>query len=115
MLRRFPILNELPIAAIQSQGNAKMAVQVRIAFFLLSSLAHRVDYQSGVAHEMIKRNQILIQGQTEKRKDLLARLRKCHLAGGIAEPTLLTTFKVVAHDQGKISEAELYEQISTFV
>ena len=28
LLRRFPVLNELPITAIQSQGFAKIAVQV---------------------------------------------------------------------------------------
>lgn len=29
LLRRFPILNELPITAIQSQGLAKTAIQVK--------------------------------------------------------------------------------------
>ena len=28
LLRRFPVLNDLPIAVIQSQGFAKVAVQV---------------------------------------------------------------------------------------
>ncbi|EJF60561.1 cytochrome P450 [Dichomitus squalens LYAD-421 SS1] len=79
LLRRFPILNDLPIAAIQSQGLAKVAIQ------------------TGVARELIRRNQDIVKnGDTKASKDLLSRL-------------------LVAHAAGDISEEELYEQISTFI
>ncbi|KAI0644064.1 cytochrome P450 [Trametes meyenii] len=79
LLRRFPILNDLPIPQLQSQGFAKMAIH------------------SGIAQELVKRNQDVLKGADVKsQKDLLSRL-------------------LVAHGQGKISEEELYEQISTFI
>ncbi|KAI0922392.1 hypothetical protein AcV7_005936 [Taiwanofungus camphoratus] len=79
LLRRFPILNDLPIPAIQSQGLVKMTIQ------------------SGVAHEMIRRNKDFITDEQKQRhKDLLSRL-------------------LIAQAEGKISRDELYEQISTFV
>ncbi|TFK79504.1 cytochrome P450 [Polyporus arcularius HHB13444] len=80
LLRRFPVLNALPIKAIQSQGLAKIAVQ-----------------QTGVARELVRRNQSHV-SETEAvpRKDLLTRL-------------------LVAHSSGQLSRDELYEQISTFI
>ncbi|KAI0746369.1 cytochrome P450 [Daedaleopsis nitida] len=76
LLRRFPVLNDLPIEAIQSQGLAKLAIQ------------------SGVAHELVRRNQGVV--DEKNGKDLLSRL-------------------LVAHASGKITREELYEQISTFI
>nr|BAK09392.1 cytochrome P450 [Postia placenta] len=78
LLRRFPILNKLPISAIQSQGLAKTVIQ------------------SGVAHEMIRRNEALVANKQLQQKDLLTRL-------------------LSAHSTGKLSHEELLEQISTFV
>nr|BAK09405.1 cytochrome P450 [Postia placenta] len=79
LLRRFPILNKLPIWAIQSQGLAKMVIQ------------------SGVAYEMIRRNEGLVGNiQPKQQRDLLTRL-------------------LSAHAEGRISRQELLEQISTFV
>ena len=77
LLRRFPILNDLPIAAIQSQGLAKVAVQVGFRFRF--NPLHRVlnALQTGVAHELIRRNRDIVKdGDTKTQKDLLSRLRQ---------------------------------------
>jgi len=74
-----PILNSLPIYAIQAQGLARQVIQ------------------SGIAHEMIRRNAEVVDGTNLKlHKDLLSRL-------------------LIAHSAGKISKEELYAQISTFI
>lgn len=58
LLRRFPILNNLPIFAIQSQGIAKKTIQ------------------SGVAKEMVRRNKELLNEILEDEgADLLTTLR----------------------------------------
>ncbi|EKM50918.1 uncharacterized protein PHACADRAFT_128546 [Phanerochaete carnosa HHB-10118-sp] len=79
LLRRFPILNDLPIPALQVQGLAREIIQ------------------SGVAHEMIRRNEDVVEGVDPKsHNDLLSRL-------------------LIAHSAGQISTEELYAQISTFI
>ncbi|KAA1475626.1 cytochrome P450 [Dentipellis sp. KUC8613] len=80
LLRRFPILNDLPIAAIQAQGTAKVTIQ------------------NGVAHEMVRRNQDVVKhGQ----KDLLSRLLTAHAAGEISKAELyeqISTFVISGHE-----------------
>ncbi|KAF5388378.1 hypothetical protein D9615_000793 [Tricholomella constricta] len=80
LLRRFPILNDLPIGAIQAQSITKNVVQ------------------TGVAKQMVKRQQQLLEAKGNKAEsaDLLGRL-------------------IDAEAAGQISTEELYEQISTFV
>ncbi|KIK52522.1 hypothetical protein GYMLUDRAFT_88653 [Collybiopsis luxurians FD-317 M1] len=75
LLRRFPILNHLPIFAIQAQGLAKSAIQ------------------RGVAQEMVKRAQDIVQADN---KDLLSRL-------------------LLARSNSEISTAELFEQVRVLV
>jgi hypothetical protein len=62
LLRRFPVLNDLPIRAIQAQALAKETIQ------------------RGIAQEMIARGNVELNGQGEgqnrARKDLLNTLRK---------------------------------------
>ncbi|THH06110.1 hypothetical protein EW146_g9715 [Bondarzewia mesenterica] len=71
LLRRFPILNHLPISAIQAQGIAKVTIQ------------------SGVANEMIKRNKDLISdGNIQHQKDLLTRLLHAEANGLISKEEL---------------------------
>ncbi|OSX63016.1 hypothetical protein POSPLADRAFT_1046365 [Postia placenta MAD-698-R-SB12] len=71
LLRRFPILNKLPISAIQSQGLAKTVIQ------------------SGVAHEMIRRNEALVANKQLQQKDLLTRLLSAHSTGKLSHEELL--------------------------
>ncbi|KAH9846772.1 cytochrome P450 [Lenzites betulinus] len=79
LLRRFPILNDLPIPTIQAQGLARQVIH------------------SGVAKELIKRDQKLVKSNDgSSQKDLMSRLLR-------------------AHATGNISESEVYEQISTFI
>ncbi|KAI0058352.1 cytochrome P450 [Artomyces pyxidatus] len=75
LLRRFPLLNYVPLRAIQGQAVTKTTIQ------------------SGVAHEMIKRNQGLV---SLDEKDLLSRL-------------------LSAAGPDAVSTSELYAQISTFI
>ncbi|KAH9918269.1 cytochrome P450 [Fomitopsis serialis] len=56
LLRRFPILNDLPIPVIQAHGLAKTTIQ------------------SGVAREMVRRNKDYVTGDHGKQTDLLSRL-----------------------------------------
>ncbi|KAG5725376.1 hypothetical protein E4T56_gene6739 [Termitomyces sp. T112] len=66
LLRRFPVLNRLPIDVLQSQGLAKRTIQ------------------AGVAKEFIHRNQILLQSNRDKySKDLLSRLLNAAAEGRI--------------------------------
>lgn len=78
LLRRFHILNDLPISAIQAQGIVKTTIQ------------------AGVAQEMLRKTAALASSKEDKGSDLLSRL-------------------LSAHNDGRISFAELNEQISTFV
>ncbi|KAI0704555.1 cytochrome P450 [Earliella scabrosa] len=84
LLRRFPILNKLPISAIQAQGLAKMAVQ------------------TGVAHELVRRNKELVHaGGSTMQKDLLSRLLVAQAAGKISREELyeqISTFIISGHE-----------------
>ncbi|KAM5543816.1 hypothetical protein V8D89_002433 [Ganoderma adspersum] len=84
LLRRFPVLNELPITAIQSQGFAKIAVQ------------------TGVARELIRRNrEVVNDASTKAQKDLLSRLLVAHADGQISEEELyehISTFIISGHE-----------------
>ncbi|KAL4262830.1 cytochrome P450 family protein [Pleurotus pulmonarius] len=78
LLRRFPILNDLPIWVIQAQSLTRDIIQ------------------AGVAQEMVKKATISTTSENTSPTDLLNRL-------------------VLAHDKGRITTQELYDQISTFV
>jgi cytochrome P450 len=86
LLRRFPMLNDLPIPAIQAQATAKLAIQ------------------SGVAKEMIKRQRELsapTDKSERKSKDLLSRLISAEASGEITSEELyeqISTFVVSGHE-----------------
>ncbi|KAM5543798.1 hypothetical protein V8D89_002415 [Ganoderma adspersum] len=84
LLRRFPILNELPIAAIQSQGFAKIAIQ------------------TGVARELVRRNREVVKdADNGTQKDLLSRLLVAHATGQLSEEELyehISTFIISGHE-----------------
>lgn len=83
LLRRFPILNDLPIFAIQAQGLAKMTIQ------------------SGVAREMVKRTKSVGAETLKGNKDLLSRLMVGNLNNEISTQELyeqISTFVVSGHE-----------------
>ncbi|CDO77341.1 hypothetical protein BN946_scf184786.g1 [Trametes cinnabarina] len=72
LLRRFPILNSLPIPAVQSQGAAKMAIH------------------SGIANELVRRDQNIVNADASANppKDLLSVLLTAHAKGEISKDEL---------------------------
>nr|VWO95655.1 N/A [Ganoderma boninense] len=114
LFRRFPVLNDLPIAAVQSQGFAKVAVQ------------------TGVARELVRRNrEVAKDAATKAQKDLLSRLLVAHAAGQISEEELyehISTFIIAGHETTTLTlgftvyelsrhpeiQAKLREEIAAF-
>ncbi|KZV68751.1 cytochrome P450 [Peniophora sp. CONT] len=83
LLRRFPILNSLPIPAIQAQGLARIAVQ------------------NGVARDMIDRNERLEASFHQAEKDLLSRLLLAETQQQVSRSELLehiSTFVIAGHE-----------------
>lgn len=83
LLRRFPILNDLPISAIQAQGLAKMTIQ------------------SGVAREMVKRTQSVGVHTLKGNNDLLSRLMIGNMNKEISTEELyeqISTFVISGHE-----------------
>ncbi|KAI0704538.1 cytochrome P450 [Earliella scabrosa] len=84
LFRRFPILNSLPILAVQSQSYARLAVK------------------SGVARELLRRNTELVKsGSAASQQDLLSRLLVAHASGAVSEEELydqISTFIIAGHE-----------------
>ncbi|OSD07755.1 cytochrome P450 [Trametes coccinea BRFM310] len=85
LLRRFPLLNDLPIPAIQSQGAAKMAIH------------------SGIANELVRRDRDVLDAEAaaQQHKDLLTRLLAAHAKGDISKEELyeqISTFIIAGHE-----------------
>ncbi|KAK7060429.1 hypothetical protein VNI00_001194 [Paramarasmius palmivorus] len=83
LLRRFPILNDLPIFAIQAQGLAKMTIQ------------------DGVAREMVKRTQSVGIDTLKGNNDLLSRLMIGNMNEEISTEELyeqISTFVISGHE-----------------
>jgi hypothetical protein len=108
LLRRFSILNDLPIAAIQAQSDVKLAIQVSITASFLT-MYWLMKIQSGVAREMIRRDETLgLNSQKMVQRDLLTRLCKSH---SLPLLYLVLTSLVRAFSEQKISEAELLDHV----
>ncbi|KAJ7146038.1 cytochrome P450 [Mycena epipterygia] len=60
LIRRFPFLNHLPLAVIESQGNVRKTIQ------------------AGIAQELMRRNEALISPDDNTPGDLLSELLKAH-------------------------------------
>ncbi|OCB85142.1 cytochrome P450 [Sanghuangporus baumii] len=84
LLRRFPILNDLPIQAIQAQGTAKRTIQ------------------AGVAKEMIARNKSFVNpGEKREHRDLLSLLLIASLEDRLSADELseqISTFIMTGHE-----------------
>ncbi|KAL5529817.1 hypothetical protein ACEPAG_5804 [Sanghuangporus baumii] len=84
LLRRFPILNDLPVSALQGQGLAKRIVQAE------------------VANKLIERNKpFLDKDWREKQNDLLTRLLYAESEGQISRQELfeqISTFIISGHE-----------------
>ncbi|KAI0759413.1 cytochrome P450 [Trametes elegans] len=82
LLRRFPVLNELPIPALQAQGLAKMAIH------------------SGVARELVKRHDNQKNtGDGHVRQDLLSKLLVAHDSNELSKEELCEqVWKISGHE-----------------
>ncbi|KAI0704575.1 cytochrome P450 [Earliella scabrosa] len=84
LLRRFPILNRLPLPAIRAQGLARRAIH------------------TGVAHELVRRNHEFVHtGGRTAQKDLLSRLLVAQASGKISMEELyeqISTFIIGGHE-----------------
>ncbi|KAH0830184.1 cytochrome P450 [Lanmaoa asiatica] len=93
MLRRFPLLNHLPLKALRLQGDVRNTIH------------------QGIAKELLRRNQVADQGI--KGNDLLSRLTSAHSLGSISTEELmdhvsrplsnLVLFVLTSHDISQIS------------
>ena len=88
LLRRFPILNKLSLATLEAQGLTREVIQVSLSAIPALLCASYVSSQSGVAHELIRRNKDLVFGSSvNAHPDLLSRLRES-IAGYSAQRKL---------------------------
>ncbi|KAF4596305.1 hypothetical protein EYR38_007682 [Pleurotus pulmonarius] len=113
LLRRFPILNDLPIWVIQAQSLTRDIIQVQSEnFHCWTALNIVVFVQAGVAQEMVKKATISTTSENTSPTDLLNRLGESH---PVSVRHVSKHPSVLAHDKGRITTQELYDQISTFV